>query len=53
MLLKENWVLVLSFMYLVSVDPMDRSLETIFSRFLEEQKFLNFAERERGKNHIL
>ena len=25
MLLKKNWVLVFSFMYLVSVDPMDRS----------------------------
>ena len=24
--LKKNWVLVLSFMYLVSVDPMNRSL---------------------------
>ena len=25
MLLKKNWVLVFSFMYLVSLDPMDRS----------------------------
>ena len=25
MLFKKNWVLVFSFMYLVSLDPMDRS----------------------------
>ena len=28
MLLKKNWLLVFSFMDLVSVDPMDRSNET-------------------------
>ena len=27
-LLKKNWVLVFSIMYLVSVDPMDRSIES-------------------------
>ena len=31
MLLKKNWVLVFSFMYLVSVDPMDRSFITIIT----------------------
>ena len=29
MLLKNFWVLVFSFMYLVSVDPMDRSYEYV------------------------
>ena len=28
MLFFKNWVLVFSFMYLVSVDPMDRSIKT-------------------------
>ena len=26
--IKKNWVLVFSFMYLVSVDPMDQSFNT-------------------------
>jgi hypothetical protein len=31
---KIFWVLVFSFMYLVSVDPMDRSIITFFFKFI-------------------
>ena len=32
---KRNWVLVFSFMYLVSVDPMDRSyVSNVYMKFL-------------------
>ena len=34
--IKKNWVLVFSFMYLVSVDPMDRSLVTEFLNLSDE-----------------
>jgi hypothetical protein len=45
MLLKKNWVLVFSFMYLVSVDPMDRSLIFIFSSF-HVRKRMGLCHRE-------
>ena len=34
MLLKKIWVLVFSFMYLVSIDPMDRSIDLNLKLFL-------------------
>ena len=42
--LKKIGVLVFSFMYLVSVDPMDRSKNIIFLFFLRVSKFQFFSD---------